>query len=100
MAASPMSEMIQYLGTTVLRRDGAGLSDGQLLGCFIEHRDDAAFAALVRPHREEMTRASGKRPVTVPGPNAQFSTCGAVATRHSATSMRVCGVKWGTESIC
>jgi RNA polymerase sigma factor (sigma-70 family) len=26
------------------------MTDAQLLGCFIEHRDDAAFAALVRRH--------------------------------------------------
>jgi DNA-directed RNA polymerase specialized sigma24 family protein len=34
----------------VLLRAGAGLTDGQLLGCFIDHRDEAAFASLVRRH--------------------------------------------------
>ena len=34
----------------VLLRDGAGLSDGQLLECFIARREDAAFEALVRRH--------------------------------------------------
>jgi RNA polymerase sigma factor (sigma-70 family) len=34
----------------VLLRDGAGLSDGQLLECFIAGREDAAFEALVRRH--------------------------------------------------
>jgi RNA polymerase sigma factor (sigma-70 family) len=34
----------------VLLQDGAGLTDGELLGCFVEHRDDAAFAALVKRH--------------------------------------------------
>ena len=34
----------------VLLRDGAGLTDGQLLECFIARRDDAAFEALVRRH--------------------------------------------------
>jgi RNA polymerase sigma factor (sigma-70 family) len=45
-----MSEVIEHLRRTVLLRDGSGLTDGQLLGCFIEHRDEAAFAALVRRH--------------------------------------------------
>jgi RNA polymerase sigma factor (sigma-70 family) len=30
--------------------DEAGLTDGQLLGAFIDHRDEAAFEALVRRH--------------------------------------------------
>jgi RNA polymerase sigma factor (sigma-70 family) len=34
----------------MLLRDGAGLTDEQLLGCFIERRDDAAFAALIKRH--------------------------------------------------
>jgi RNA polymerase sigma factor (sigma-70 family) len=50
MATSQTSGVIQHLRRTVLLREGAGLTDGQLLGCFIEHRDDAAFAALVRRH--------------------------------------------------
>jgi hypothetical protein len=50
MAASQMNEVLQHLRRTVLLRDGSGPSDGQLLGCFIEHRDETAFAALVRRH--------------------------------------------------
>ena len=50
MAASQINEVLQQLRTAVLLQDGAGLTDGQLLGCFIEHQDDAAFAALVRRH--------------------------------------------------
>ena len=50
MATGRTSELIQHLGTAVLRRDGAGLTDGQLLGRFLEQRDQAAFAALVRRH--------------------------------------------------
>src|SRR6516165_1246347 len=50
MTTSQMSEIIRYLRRAVLLREGAGLTDGQLLGCFIEHRDEAAFAALVRCH--------------------------------------------------
>ena len=49
MATSQLSRAIQYLRTATLQ-DGAGLSDGQLLDHFIEQRDEAAFAALVRRH--------------------------------------------------
>ncbi len=50
MAINPMSKVIQHLQRTALRRDGAGLSDGQLLERYLRHREDAAFAALVRRH--------------------------------------------------
>src|SRR3954453_17861712 len=50
MAVGQKNEVMQHLRRAVLLQDGAGLTDGQLLGCFIEHRDDAAFAALVRRH--------------------------------------------------
>jgi RNA polymerase sigma factor (sigma-70 family) len=50
MATNPKSEILQHLRGAVLSRDGAGLSDGQLLRRFVEGRDDAAFAALVRRH--------------------------------------------------
>jgi RNA polymerase sigma factor (sigma-70 family) len=50
MANSQMSEVIQYLRRTTLLRDGAGLTDGQLLEDYISRRDDAAVAALVRRH--------------------------------------------------
>jgi RNA polymerase sigma factor (sigma-70 family) len=43
-----MSEFIRHQRQTALGRDGAGLTDGQLLGCFLEQRDEAAFAALVQ----------------------------------------------------
>src|SRR6516225_7464146 len=49
MATSPTSQVIQHL-RRVLLRDEAGLTDGQLLGCFIESRDEAAFAGLVKRH--------------------------------------------------
>ena len=50
MATSQMNEVIHHLRRTVLLREGAGLTDGQVLGCFIKHRDEAAFASLVRRH--------------------------------------------------
>ena len=50
MATSQMSEVIQHLRRTVFLREGAGLTDGQLLEEFISCRDEAALAALVRRH--------------------------------------------------
>src|SRR5262245_21181582 len=50
MAASQMSGVIQHLRRAVLLRDGAGLTDGQLLESYIGRRDEAALAALVRRH--------------------------------------------------
>jgi RNA polymerase sigma factor (sigma-70 family) len=48
--ATQINEVVQQLRRAVLQQDGAGVSDGQLLGCFIENRDEAAVAALVRRH--------------------------------------------------
>src|SRR5262245_52742065 len=45
-----MSEVVQHLRRALLLRDCAGLTDGQLLECFISRRDSAALAALVRRH--------------------------------------------------
>jgi RNA polymerase sigma factor (sigma-70 family) len=50
MATSQMSEVIQHLRRAVLLRDGAGLTDEQLLEDYISRRDEAALAALVRRH--------------------------------------------------
>jgi RNA polymerase sigma factor (sigma-70 family) len=50
MATSQMSEVIEHLRRTMLLRDGAGLTDGQLLEDYISRRDQAALAALVRRH--------------------------------------------------
>src|SRR5262245_13658799 len=49
MATSQMSEILHYLGRTAIP-DGAGMTDGQILDCFLERRDEAAIAALVRRH--------------------------------------------------
>src|SRR5262245_27557654 len=50
MATGQMSGVIQYLRGTALLRDGAGLTDGQLLEGFVSRREGDALAALVRRH--------------------------------------------------
>src|SRR5215467_2955597 len=50
MATSQISEVIQHLRRAVLLRDGAGLTDEQLLEDYIERREEAALAALVQRH--------------------------------------------------
>jgi RNA polymerase sigma factor (sigma-70 family) len=50
MPTSPITTFVQSLRRSALVRDGAGLTDGQLLTCFIERKDEAAFAALVQRH--------------------------------------------------
>jgi RNA polymerase sigma factor (sigma-70 family) len=50
MATNRTGQVIRHLRQAVLRHDGAGITDGQLLGCFVERRDEAAFAALVKRH--------------------------------------------------
>jgi RNA polymerase sigma factor (sigma-70 family) len=50
MATSHMSEVIQHLRRAVRLREGAGLTDGQLLKDYLGRRDEAALAALVRRH--------------------------------------------------
>ena len=50
MATSQMSKVVSHLRRTVLLRDGAGLTDGQLLEEYVSRRDEEALAALVRRH--------------------------------------------------
>ena len=45
-----MDTVIRHLRRVMLRQDGAGWTDGQLLASFIDHKDEAAFVALVRRH--------------------------------------------------
>jgi RNA polymerase sigma factor (sigma-70 family) len=44
------TRVIDHIRRTVLPRDRADVGDGELLRCFIERRDEAALAALVRRH--------------------------------------------------
>jgi hypothetical protein len=48
MVNSSMSQVIQHLRTAVLLRDGAGLTDGQLLEAYLRRHERAALAALIR----------------------------------------------------
>jgi RNA polymerase sigma factor (sigma-70 family) len=50
LATVQINTAIQHLRRAVLRQDGAGLRDGQLLASFIEQKDEAAFEVLVRRH--------------------------------------------------
>src|SRR5713226_3099822 len=45
-----ISKVIQHLRSTLLVRDGADLTDGELLECFVSRRETAALEALVRRH--------------------------------------------------
>src|SRR5439155_15368553 len=50
MATSPMNKVIRHLRRATLLRDGAGMTDEQLLDGFVAQRDDATFEAIVRRH--------------------------------------------------
>jgi RNA polymerase sigma factor (sigma-70 family) len=50
MAIPQSATILHHLRQTVLRREDAGLSDGQLLRSFLYRGDKEAFAALVRRH--------------------------------------------------
>jgi RNA polymerase sigma factor (sigma-70 family) len=50
MPNSPVRTVLEHLCRTMLPPDAGDQTDGQLLQGFIEHQDDASFAALVRRH--------------------------------------------------
>src|SRR5262245_42640325 len=50
MATIQISGILQHLRRTVLLRESASRTDGQLLEDYLSRRDEAALAALVRRH--------------------------------------------------
>jgi RNA polymerase sigma factor (sigma-70 family) len=50
MTTGRTDEGLRRLRASLLRRDGAGYTDGQLLEGFVSRRDEAAFEAVVRRH--------------------------------------------------
>jgi RNA polymerase sigma factor (sigma-70 family) len=48
--ADVRTTVLHQLRNTLLAPTGGGLTDGQLLGQFVAHRDEGAFAALLRRH--------------------------------------------------
>jgi RNA polymerase sigma factor (sigma-70 family) len=50
MATNRTAEVIEHLRKAALLQEADGLTDGQLLGCFIDHRDAAPFAAILKRH--------------------------------------------------
>jgi RNA polymerase sigma factor (sigma-70 family) len=50
MPTDPPCDVFRHLRRAALLRDGGGLTDGQLLECFLTHRNEAAFEALLRRH--------------------------------------------------
>jgi RNA polymerase sigma factor (sigma-70 family) len=52
MPEGQMSRVIERVRRAALVQNGAAMTDGQLLECFIAERDEAAFEALVRRHAD------------------------------------------------
>jgi RNA polymerase sigma factor (sigma-70 family) len=50
MTTKALNGALRRLRRASLLQDGAGLTDAELLECFVADRDEAAFAALVRRH--------------------------------------------------
>jgi RNA polymerase sigma factor (sigma-70 family) len=50
MATDSLTTALDHFRSSLLRRDGAGLTDGELLGFYLSRKDEAAFEALVRRH--------------------------------------------------
>jgi RNA polymerase sigma factor (sigma-70 family) len=50
MASGQLIEVIQHVRQAMILREGAGLSDGQLLKDYLSQQDEVALAVLVRRH--------------------------------------------------
>jgi RNA polymerase sigma factor (sigma-70 family) len=50
MGTRQINEVVQHLRRTALIHDGSTATDGQLLDCYVNCRDETALAALVRRH--------------------------------------------------
>src|SRR5258707_5477168 len=50
MATGPLNHVLTHLRRAALLHELRGLTDGQLLERFLAHREEEAFAALVRRH--------------------------------------------------
>src|SRR5262245_42633683 len=50
MANDPMSGVVRHLRRAALLQDAGGMTDGQLLECFLTRREGAAVEALLRRH--------------------------------------------------
>jgi len=50
MSADKLHQTIRYLRRTALNADSNGMADGQLLLCFLNEGEDAAFEILLRRH--------------------------------------------------
>ena len=50
MATTALGTVLHNLRRSLLGHDEAGLTDGELLECFVTRRDEDAFAALMRRH--------------------------------------------------
>jgi hypothetical protein len=50
MATHTMTRFFHHLRRTMLLKESSGLSDGQLLQCFLARREEAAFEAIVQRH--------------------------------------------------
>ena len=71
---SGMNQVVQQLRRAVLFQDGAGLSDGQLLGWFVERGDETAFALWRQAGSGSFVRISVLTPNTTSALDASVTS--------------------------